>query len=583
MALGPQQVEFTTPGTYEWKVPEGVTSVCVVCVGGGGGGGDANNKSGAGGGGLGWKNNISVNPGQTYTVVVGRGGTSRDSGLDSYFIDDTICAGRGGQWSTTGGAGGSYVGDGGGNGGAGASTSDYSGGGGAGGYSGNGGAGATGRNSRGSSGSGGGGGGGGTYWAGSGGGVGLLRQGINGVGGDGSANIATNGGYGGSGGQHGSRYSANTPEENQASEGGGLYGGGGGSNQTVARRAGGSGAVRIIWGTGRAFPSTNTEDLFIESALQDSDIFLVTKADGSESRHIRADKLFSGIADDWLVLINEGGVSKRCLVRELVYKDRDDRYMLVNSFPEGVTTGGRTTSYKIKSSTVVDKYGVPPITTPWGDFKASEYTAGSMTWPDVSGNGNDLTFNNINNLSKPSSSEMRFNKGAWAYKSIGKNIPVRSQYAFEAWIKSSSVDGARVICQLCNSTALSNSLYSYQFYVQKNGSRYLTGIYNTGVDTVSTFTNNNYLNNYHHVIGLYDGTRLRIYENGILRVSKTTSGDSQSLNTFKVAGTNTNGWPDNTDNRGYGAYDIQRLRVWFEYSLTDEEIKACYRQFLKEN
>jgi hypothetical protein len=37
-----------------------------------------------------------------------------------------------------------------------------------------------------------------------------------------------------------------------------LYGGGGGGATSGASRAGGGGAVRIIWGTGRAFPSTNT-------------------------------------------------------------------------------------------------------------------------------------------------------------------------------------------------------------------------------------------------------------------------------------------------------------------------------------
>ena len=89
--------------------------------------------------------------------------------------------------------------------------------------------------------------------------------------------------------------------------------------------------------------------------LQDSDIFLVTKADGSESRHIRADKLFSGIANDWLVLINEGGVNKRCLVSDLPAKATDARYMLVN---QGVK------SYKIKSSTVVNRYDI----TSWSDY-----------------------------------------------------------------------------------------------------------------------------------------------------------------------------------------------------------------------
>ena len=30
------QVAYTTSGTYSWVAPDGVNSVCVVCVGGGG-------------------------------------------------------------------------------------------------------------------------------------------------------------------------------------------------------------------------------------------------------------------------------------------------------------------------------------------------------------------------------------------------------------------------------------------------------------------------------------------------------------------------------------------------------------------
>lgn len=74
---------YDTPGTYSWTAPEGVSSVCVVCVGGGGAGSRGESPSssvqqriGGGGGGLGWKNNIAVTPGQTYTVVVGAGGNA---------------------------------------------------------------------------------------------------------------------------------------------------------------------------------------------------------------------------------------------------------------------------------------------------------------------------------------------------------------------------------------------------------------------------------------------------------------------------------------------------------------------------
>lgn len=280
------QEAFTSAGTYTWVAPAGVTSVCVVCAGGGGQGrgSNVNNTGGAGGGGggLGYKNNITVVPGNSYTVVVGAGGDNPTvgpsangaNGGDSYFISLATVAGYGGLNSngTTGGAGGTYTGDGGGNGGqggAGAGSGSYSvngGGGGAGGYAGAGGRGAGTNSNTGANGSGGGGGGGtrgsqrtdsGIDWwwsGGSGGGVGVLGQGSNGTGGGSTPNSigrftpAATAGSGGSGDFHGG--------------GGGASGRGyiadGGSN---AGLSGGVGAVRIIWGAGRAFPSTNTGDL----------------------------------------------------------------------------------------------------------------------------------------------------------------------------------------------------------------------------------------------------------------------------------------------------------------------------------
>ena len=75
------EASYTIPGTYSWVCPAGVAYVNVVCVGGGAGARTSGNSSafnstaGAGGG-LGWKNNIPVVPGTSYTVVVGAGGVS---------------------------------------------------------------------------------------------------------------------------------------------------------------------------------------------------------------------------------------------------------------------------------------------------------------------------------------------------------------------------------------------------------------------------------------------------------------------------------------------------------------------------
>ena len=268
------QLTYNIPGIYSFICPPDVTSVSVVCVGGGGQGATSMgvDSNGGGGGGLGYKNNITVIPGNTYKVVVGDAGSKNFwgdgvDGGDSYFKDISIVAGLGGKGGAIygiSGVGGTYFGDGGGNGGnGGAANSLQGGGGGAGGYSGNGGDGLS--SASGSSGAGTGGAGGGGYKAG-GGGVGLLGEGSSGA----SASSGTIGNAG-SGGDDGKVPTKNFSYTNNSGVAttfstsfppkGGAYGGGGCSAPTYG--AGGHGAVRIIWGDGRAFPSTNTGDVGI--------------------------------------------------------------------------------------------------------------------------------------------------------------------------------------------------------------------------------------------------------------------------------------------------------------------------------
>lgn len=226
---------FTTPGTYNWVVPAGVTSVSAVCIGGGSGGRFTMN-----GGGLGWKNNIPVTPGSTIQVIVGAGGNSASTaGKASSFGTLSATGGNNVESGNPGAAGGTFANaDGGGSGG----IAGTNGGGGAAGYSGNGGNGWGFGYGIGSDGAGGGGGGGGITSGinacGGGGGVGLYGVGANGSGG------GSLGGGGGSGGSDANGIN------------GGLYGGGGGyvAGSPGAMGTGGGGAVRIIWGENRSFP-----------------------------------------------------------------------------------------------------------------------------------------------------------------------------------------------------------------------------------------------------------------------------------------------------------------------------------------
>jgi len=289
------QDEYTTPGTYDWVCPAGVTAVSVICVGGGGGGDAGSDLIGVGGGGgggaLAYRNNIAVTEGVTYTIVVGTGGagqitinrtTTQDStngGASSAFS----CIAGGGSKGTRGTAqvvigstnatGGQISGvyDGGAAGGYGGTIDTTTvgfrppGGGGAAGYSGVGGFGGKGRRATGSpataasfngdaaaTNSGGGGGGGAGYASdvnrvgigANGGGVGVQGKGTTGAGGAGgtSTSPATNGGDG-----------SNDYFSMSVGQGGG--GGVGGDNRSAS--PGGDGAVRIVYpGQLRQFPST---------------------------------------------------------------------------------------------------------------------------------------------------------------------------------------------------------------------------------------------------------------------------------------------------------------------------------------
>ena len=271
----PGQQLFTSSQSF--VVPGGVTQISAAAIGGGGGGsggdgGRGETNNGGGGGGLAY-GTFAVTPGETLTITVGAGGTSASGGSGGAGGATSIARGATVLLSGGGGAGGverstgtaaggtstgtQRTGGGiGGAGGTGGGGGGGTGGGGAGGYSAAGGAGgaitAAGAASTGGGGGGGGGRSGTTAGnAGSGGGTGLLGAGSNGTAG-------TSNGGGGGGGSGGTAGATNA----SSPSGGGVYGGGGGgrTDSSGTGALGGAGAVRIIWGAGRQYPSTGTGD-----------------------------------------------------------------------------------------------------------------------------------------------------------------------------------------------------------------------------------------------------------------------------------------------------------------------------------
>lgn len=239
----PGQVVFEESGIF--IVPQGRTSLAAVAVGRGGIAYDGDSYASNGGGGaLSYLNGIAVTPGEALTITINASYSRISRDGTTLLSANAGTNGVGGAADTTNGAT-SFPG------GSGRKA------GGAGGY-----AGAGGGNSAATGGAA----GSGTemfasnpfYGGGGGGGVGLLGQGTSGA----AASSLGQGGERGSGGTDGSSTS-NVNGANGGKYGGGAGGGAYNDNTATAGVAGvpGAGGIRIIWGAGRAFPSTNTGDV----------------------------------------------------------------------------------------------------------------------------------------------------------------------------------------------------------------------------------------------------------------------------------------------------------------------------------
>jgi hypothetical protein len=203
------QVQFTTPGSQNYTMPDSVTVVIVEAWGGGGGGStitNNNRRGGGGGGGAYARSTLGVTPNTSFTIMVGAGGNASSAGGNSTFNGTALVAvgGSGGtNNSATAGAGGTAA----------SSTGDVK-------YSGGNGAD-----------------GGGTWSGGGGGGAGSTGAGGNAVNQTAGAGTSINGGNGGSG-----------IDTNSDGNPGNIYGGGGGGARktTGSDKIGGSGANGLV-------------------------------------------------------------------------------------------------------------------------------------------------------------------------------------------------------------------------------------------------------------------------------------------------------------------------------------------------
>jgi len=473
--------EYTTPGTYTWTAPTGVTSVSVVAVGGGGGGGSTWSSGGGGGGGLGWKNNIAVTPGQSYTVTVGAGGPSLSNatnagseGGNSFFISLATVAGygggRGGPGSnaTANGRGGGFVGDGGGRGGDGGWDGNwFKGGAGAGGYSGNGADSGTSGGTAAPAGSGAGAAGGyysSTFGVPAGGGVGIYGRGA-----DGAARGQFLGGGGGSGGTNGTGGEGSGESGFKTISGGAFGGGGGGSGTSYGGGPGGSGAVRIVWGPDKAFPTTNVSST------------------GSQSQTASVD-VYNSTIISVPSLLTTPIVSKQLFRQNAI---SDNKTVITNS----TVRPSLPVRYSVTSRATVDRF---PNT---GDFSlVGPYQNLFSTYFD--GNGDYL-------------------------RSQLNAVNIRTAFTIEAWVYLITTSGFTLF-----SASNTANVDGSNLYLNISSSTVYLG--DAVINNISFSASLIPINSWNHIAVTFDGTTYRVFVNGASVGSSTTLLQNNTLNGIDI-------------------------------------------------
>lgn len=203
--IPPGQINYANGGSFTFTVPDGVTQISVFVIGAGGGGGRGGSNRGSsyydqvggagGAGGESYENFLVVEPGETFTAIVGHGGSSDADGGNTIFrrdADNTVVT------QASGGTAGEDS-------------------------------------------------------------LGMFAIGDGGPGGTGTYKTGDAGDRGESSHYNGLSYGGSSGGGSQV----GIIAGGGGNGGWP--QSGGSpgddGGIRIIWGEGRSFPTTNVQDV----------------------------------------------------------------------------------------------------------------------------------------------------------------------------------------------------------------------------------------------------------------------------------------------------------------------------------
>jgi hypothetical protein len=204
---------------------------------------------------------------------------------------------------------------------------------------------------------------------------------------------------------------------------------------------------------------------------------------------------------------------------------------------------------------------------------SNSYNGSGTTWYDISGNSRNATLQNTPTYSTNNGGYFSFDDTTYEHATI-PNIGNLSTFTVEAWCRVSKSLTGKVTSVVCNQFDLSTKL-NYSIGTNRAPTSYNMsfGYFNGSWRNVNGFAAS--LNTWYHLVGTYDGTTLKFYNNNVLDTQLSYTGTPSSGGEVRIA----RRWDSSaTDAINYFAGDVAQVRIYSK-ALNTTEIAQNYNLY----
>jgi hypothetical protein len=159
-------------------------------------------------------------------------------------------------------------------------------------------------------------------------------------------------------------------------------------------------------------------------------------------------------------------------------------------------------------------------------------------------------------------------RAATSYISTSNQFNNPTVYSVEAWIKTITTQGGKII-GFENSQTGAGGGYDRMVYMTNSGQLIFGHWTGNFLYVTSSASYND--GNWHHVVGTYDGSNMRLYVDGSQAAATTGAGPQNFSGWWKIGYGNLNGWPS-APSSYYFQGSLGEVAVWNSTALTPTQV-----------